>query len=43
MLAPPYVVKPNAEGSSVGVFLVFEGANSPPQELRRPAGPSATR
>ena len=29
----PYVVKPNAEGSSVGVFLVFEGANSPPQEV----------
>ena len=27
------MVKPNAEGSSVGVFLVFEGANSPPQEL----------
>jgi D-alanine-D-alanine ligase len=33
VLAPPYVVKPNAEGSSVGVFLVFEGANRPPQEL----------
>ena len=33
VMAPPYVVKPNAEGSSVGVFLVFEGANSPPQEL----------
>ena len=32
-LPPPYVVKPNAEGSSVGVFLVFEGANSPPSEL----------
>ena len=29
VMAPPYVVKPNAEGSSVGVFLVFEGANSP--------------
>jgi len=27
------VVKPNAEGSSVGVFRVFEGANRPPQEL----------
>ena len=27
-MAPPYVVKPNAEGSSVGVFLVFEGANA---------------
>jgi D-alanine-D-alanine ligase len=33
VMAPPYVVKPNAEGSSVGVFLVFEGANRPPQEL----------
>ena len=33
VMPPPYVVKPNAEGSSVGVFLVFEGANSPPQEL----------
>jgi len=33
VFAPPYVVKPNAEGSSVGVFRVFEGANRPPQEL----------
>lgn len=33
VLPPPYVVKPNAEGSSVGVFRVFEGANSPPAEL----------
>jgi D-alanine-D-alanine ligase len=33
VMAPPYVVKPNAEGSSVGVFLVFEGANAPPQAL----------
>jgi D-alanine-D-alanine ligase len=32
-MAPPYVVKPNAQGSSVGVFRVFEGANSPPTEL----------
>jgi D-alanine-D-alanine ligase len=36
-MAPPYVVKPNAEGSSVGVFLVFEGANGPPQELVAPS------
>jgi len=36
VMPPPYVVKPNAEGSSVGVFLVFEGANSPPQELIAP-------
>ena len=37
VMPPPYVVKPNAEGSSVGVFLVFEGANSPPQELAEPS------
>jgi D-alanine-D-alanine ligase len=36
VMPPPYVVKPNAQGSSVGVFLVFEGANSPPQELAQP-------
>jgi len=28
---PPYVVKPNSEGSSVGVYLVTEGANGPAQ------------
>jgi D-alanine-D-alanine ligase len=33
VLPPPYVIKPNAQGSSVGVFRVFEGANSPPQAL----------
>ena len=37
VLPPPYVVKPNAEGSSVGVFLVFEGANSPPQDVIAPS------
>ena len=37
VMAPPYVVKPNAEGSSVGVFIVREGANRPPQELVAPA------
>lgn len=31
VLNPPYVVKPNNEGSSVGVYLVNEAANSPPQ------------
>jgi D-alanine-D-alanine ligase len=36
VLPPPYVVKPNAEGSSVGVFVVQEGANRPPQELAAP-------
>ncbi len=33
VMPPPYIVKPNAEGSSVGVFRVFEGANTPPQEV----------
>ena len=37
VMPPPYVVKPNAEGSSVGVFMVFEGANGPPQELAQPS------
>lgn len=31
MMPPPYVVKPNNEGSSVGVYIVHEDANSPPQ------------
>ena len=29
VLPPPYVVKPNSEGSSVGVYIVREGANAP--------------
>lgn len=32
-MALPYVVKPNAQGSSVGVFIVREGANRPPHQL----------
>lgn len=32
-LPPPYVVKPVAQGSSVGVFIVREGDNRPPQAL----------
>ena len=36
VLPPPYVLKPVAEGSSFGVFIVKEGANSPPQELLTP-------
>ena len=36
VIAPPYVVKPNAEGSSVGVFIVMEGANRPVQEVAAP-------
>jgi D-alanine-D-alanine ligase len=35
MLPPPYVIKPIAEGSSVGVFLVTEQHAHPPQELHR--------
>jgi D-alanine-D-alanine ligase len=31
VLPPPYVVKPNNEGSSVGVYIVREAANGPPQ------------
>lgn len=31
VMAPPYVVKPNNEGSSVGVYIVHDGANAPPQ------------
>jgi D-alanine-D-alanine ligase len=31
VMTPPYVVKPYNEGSSVGVYLVHEDANSPPQ------------
>ncbi|WGW03302.1 D-alanine--D-alanine ligase [Tropicibacter oceani] len=30
VMAPPYVVKPYNEGSSVGVYLVNEAANAPP-------------
>jgi D-alanine-D-alanine ligase len=35
LLPPPYVVKPIAEGSSVGVFIVTEAHPHPPQELYR--------
>ena len=31
VMAPPYVVKPNNEGSSVGIYIVAESANTPPQ------------
>ena len=30
VMEPPYVVKPNAEGSSVGIYIVREAANGPP-------------
>jgi len=35
-MALPYVVKPNAQGSSVGIFIVREGANRPPEQLLDP-------
>ncbi|ACL62176.1 D-alanine--D-alanine ligase [Methylobacterium nodulans] len=35
VLPPPYVLKPVAEGSSVGVVIVREGRSHPPQELAR--------
>jgi D-alanine-D-alanine ligase len=33
VIEPPYVVKPNAEGSSVGVFIIRERANRPAVEV----------
>lgn len=36
VIDPPYVVKPNAEGSSVGVYLVREGANGFVTEVGAP-------
>jgi D-alanine-D-alanine ligase len=36
VMPPPYVIKPPAEGSSVGVFIVREDQPHPPQELTRP-------
>lgn len=35
LMPPPYVVKPIAEGSSVGVYIVTEDHPNPPQELFR--------
>lgn len=35
VMAPPYVIKPVADGSSVGVFIVTEAHAHPPQELFR--------
>lgn len=32
-MEPPYVVKPNADGSSFGVFIVRKGDNRPPEAL----------
>lgn len=33
VMTAPYVVKPNAQGSSVGVYIVREGDNRPPSEI----------
>ena len=35
VMAPPYVIKPVAEGSSFGVLIVSEDMAHPPQELFR--------
>jgi D-alanine-D-alanine ligase len=35
VIQPPYVVKPNSEGSSVGVIIVREERSHPPQEIGR--------
>jgi D-alanine-D-alanine ligase len=35
LMPPPYVIKPVAEGSSVGVFIVTTAHSHPPQELYR--------
>ena len=37
LLPPPYVVKPNNEGSSVGVYIVRPGANAPRLAATMPA------
>jgi len=37
VLPPPYVVKPNAEGSSVGVYIVHSGSNAPRLAASMPA------
>lgn len=33
VMEPPYVIKPNAQGSSVGVHIIRKGDNRPPTEL----------
>lgn len=33
VLPPPYVIKPQAEGSSVGVVIVEHGSNAPPADI----------
>ncbi|MDB5237891.1 MAG: D-alanine--D-alanine ligase [Candidatus Kaiserbacteria bacterium] len=36
VMTPPYVIKPIASGSSVGVFIVPKDAKAPPQEIAAP-------
>jgi D-alanine-D-alanine ligase len=36
VMNPPYVIKPVAQGSSVGVFIIRPGDNRPPSELTSP-------
>ncbi|MDO8420896.1 MAG: D-alanine--D-alanine ligase [Parvibaculum sp.] len=36
VMAPPYVIKPVNQGSSVGVFIIRPGDNRPPVELTSP-------
>jgi D-alanine-D-alanine ligase len=43
LMTPPYVVKPIAEGSSVGVYVVTEAHKHPPQELYRGDWPFGDR
>jgi D-alanine-D-alanine ligase len=43
VLERPYVIKPVAEGSSVGVFIVTEQHEHPPQELTREDWPFGER
>ena len=43
LLPPPYVIKPVAEGSSFGVFIVREDHKHPPQELTRADWPFGDR
>jgi D-alanine-D-alanine ligase len=43
LIEPPYVIKPVAEGSSVGVFIVTTEHRHPPQELTREDWPFGER
>src|SRR5262245_34882266 len=43
VLPPPYVIKPIAQGSSVGVYIVTEQHAQPPQELTREDWPHGER